>query len=110
MVELGRMGVSGFDARSESGERAVSAAATEQRAAEHVDSDEPGRAAMLMQVFATAAQCAGGAGCDEQVVEIAVEGLVDLLHRAGGMGGRVGAIGVLVGAKAVRRLAYQLGD
>ena len=65
---------------------------------------------MLAHVVAAAAQRAGGARGDEEVVEPALECLVDLAHRAGGVRGRVGLVGVLIRPERVGDLGEQIPD
>ncbi len=108
LVEFGARGQIGLDAGAEAGEPAGSAPAAEEGAPGRVHRDDARAAPVLAQVVAAAAQRAGRARGDEEVVEPALERLVDLAHRAGGVRGRVGLVGVLIRPERVGDLGEQL--
>ena len=108
LVELGiRRERASRPRRRSPGSRRRAAHAAEQRAADRVDGDEPRARLVLAQVVAAAAQGSRRARGDEQVVELAVERLVDLAHRARRVGGRVRLVRVLVGPERVGDLGEQ---
>jgi hypothetical protein len=107
LVEVGAGRQGRLDPGAEARQHPAAAPAAEERTACRIDRDEPREPPVLAQVLAAASQGARRAGRDEQVVDVPVQRLVDLPHRARGMCRGVGRVRILVRPERVGNLHEQ---
>ena len=99
-----------LDSGPEPGNEAAARPPAEERAPTGVDRDDLRLAVVLAQVVDTPSERAGRARGHEQVVELAVQGLVDLPHRSRRVGGWIRRVRVLVRPEGARNAGEEILD